>query len=213
MVAYLQPLCNCLPTCPPAVRCEPAAALRRPWDHPRWVARIWRRLDLVRPLVHTPSSPYTPGLPNAALCSTHLVDPPGSQRVPSPRPAQPASAACSRPRRAGYLKAPECSAAGVLEARCVRHAFCCTYGRRPRVPTGDAPVYLRETPPCTYGRRPRVPAGDAPVYLRETPPCTCGRRPVYLRETPRVPAGDAPCTCGRRPVYLRETKYNLTHYF
>jgi hypothetical protein len=45
---------------------------------------------------------------------------------------------------AGYLHAPECSAAVVLEARCVRHAFWCTYWRRPS--------YLLETP--------LVPTGD-----------------------------------------------------
>src|SRR6266566_4168282 len=38
----------------------------------------------------------------------------------------------------------------------------------PRVPTGDAPTYLRETLPRTYGRRSHVPTGDAPTYLRET---------------------------------------------
>jgi hypothetical protein len=56
-------------------------------------------------------------------------------------------------------------------------------GRHPLVPTGDTPLYLRETPPCTYGRRPLVPTGDAPLYLRETPPCTYGRHPL-------VPTGD-----------------------
>ena len=31
-----------------------------------------------------------------------------------------------------------------------------------------SPMYLRETSLCTYGRRPYVPTGDVPVYLRET---------------------------------------------
>src|SRR5215472_15601511 len=49
MLAYLQPLCNGLPVCPTPVRRRPAAASRRLWDHPRWVARLWRMLDLVSP--------------------------------------------------------------------------------------------------------------------------------------------------------------------
>jgi len=48
MLAYLQPLCNGFPVCPPPVRRRPAAASRRLWDHPRWVARLWRMLDRVR---------------------------------------------------------------------------------------------------------------------------------------------------------------------
>ena len=55
MLAYLQPLCNGFPICPPPVRRRPAAASRRLWEHARWVARLWRMLDRVRPASLQPS--------------------------------------------------------------------------------------------------------------------------------------------------------------
>jgi hypothetical protein len=75
MVAYVQLLCNCFPVRPSPGRRRPAAASRRPWDHPCWVTRLWRLMDptnsaclqwslhAVRPPLHTPSSPDAHALP------------------------------------------------------------------------------------------------------------------------------------------------------
>ena len=75
MVAYVQLLCNCFPIRPSPGRRRPAAASRRPWDHPCWVTRLWRLMDpansaclqwslhTVRPPLHTPSSPDAHALP------------------------------------------------------------------------------------------------------------------------------------------------------
>ena len=48
MVAYVQLLCNCFPVRPSPGRRRSAAASRRPWDHPRGVARLWRMLNLAQ---------------------------------------------------------------------------------------------------------------------------------------------------------------------
>ncbi len=182
MLAYLQLLCNCFPACPTPARRGPAAASRRPWDRPRWVASIWHMLDLASPaciqrslcaarrtraplstLHHHLTRMYSPMQRSApriwwTLQAFSLCHPHG--------PHTPASAACSRPKR-GYLKAPERSAAVILEPRGVRHTFGSPYGRGPLVPTGEDPLYLRERTPCTYGRGPLVPTGEDP--------CTYGR--------------------------------------
>src|SRR5438552_1378561 len=157
MLLYFQQFCNIFSaSSPPACQGSCAAwRMRRPLR----LARIRRALQAAS---RTPRRLFTPPL------HVTRTDPPTSRS---------AARAWSTPRcgnllndyartqhhpphalalDAGYLSAPECSAAVVLEARCVRHAFWCTYGRRPLVPTGDNPSYLRETTPRTYGRRPLV---------------------------------------------------------
>jgi hypothetical protein len=155
MLAYLQPFCNSFPVWPPPGRRRPAAAARRPWDHPRWMARRWRRRDRARAPLSTPHR--------------HLTRMDSPRQLPIPRTwglYRLTACAITTPRRAAGPGNPDHSAVE----------------RRPLVPTGEVPLYLLEKSPCTYWRSPLVPTGEVPLYLLEKSPCTYWRSPLYLLE-------------------------------
>jgi hypothetical protein len=110
---------------------------------------------------HTRTSrdPHGPA-PAAELRGTRMVDPPGCQ--PPQCPCQHPTLSATHARHSGGMsRCPSLLRSACDGAEGQRAwAVACTYGRNPRVPTGEAPVYLWEkcrVPmgeiSCTYGRR------------------------------------------------------------
>ena len=138
MVAYVQLFCNCFPVWPPTGRRRPAAAARRPWDHPHWMARRWGRWDLARPAClqrsrHAARAPLSTPY-------RHLT------RMDSPRQLP-------VPRTWGLYRLTACAITTPLRAAGPGTPDHSAVERRPLVPTGEVPLYLLEKSPCTYWRK------------------------------------------------------------
>jgi hypothetical protein len=187
----LPQLCNCSPACPtPCVACVSSCLVAASGPSALGGGHLARPEPALSDLppavparcpphahtpVRTPSSPDAHLLPHAVLRSMQVADPPGSQLVPSPRPAHPTSSAvCSR-LRCGILACYRVLRTSRSGAQGYEACVLLYLREKPRVPTGEAPCTYGRNPPCTYGRN---------------PPCTYGRSPVYLREKPRVPTGE-----------------------